>query len=150
MTCLGVKHKTQDLCPRPCGQSGRVTFDPFSFQRLVLSPSLSAARRFTRRRLSSSRPSRHVMERFEHRSNPVYNIPNTSCIIYFLLEILNQRIRNKKKITLLHIVRNEGRILRHILLYFHPDDVFNEPGQYCPVCKSGFTHHHQFEKAEAN
>lgn len=36
-----------------------------------------------------------------------------------------------------------------ILLYFYPDDVFNEPGQYCPVRKSGFTHH-QFEKAKAN
>lgn len=56
----------------------------------------------------------------------------------------------KKNIILLHIVRNEGCILRHILLYFHPDDVFNEPGQDCPVCKSGFTHYHQFEKPEAN
>lgn len=110
MTCLGVKHKTQDLCPQPCGQSGRVTFDPFFFQRLVLSPSLSAAQRFTRRRLSSSRPSRHVMERFEHRSNPVYNIPNTSCLTDFLLEILNQRIRNKKKKKSLYFILWEMKV----------------------------------------
>lgn len=31
--------------------------------------------------------------------------------------------------------------MRHVLLYFHPDDVFNEPGQCCPVCKSGFPLH---------
>lgn len=70
LTRLGAKHIC-NVCPQPCSRSGWVTFDPSFFQRPVLSPSLRAAQRSTRRRMSSSRPSRCAMERFDQRSAPL-------------------------------------------------------------------------------